>query len=84
MVYKDDEIKRLLREEQARGKGKLPPLSEEVIKRKLEQLRVVENLLAERNYDRFLTRLSEAGLQRGSSDYMLAVAAWLDHWIGQR
>ncbi len=84
MVYSDNEVKRLLREEQARGKGKRPPLSEEVVKRKLGQLRVVENLLAERNFDRFLTRLSEAGLQRGSSDYMLAVAAWLDHWRGRR
>lgn len=84
MVYKDDEIRRLLREEQTRGKGKVPSLSEEVIKRKLKELKVVENLLAELNLDRFRTRLSEAGLKPGSDEYKLAVGAWLDRWIGQR
>jgi len=84
MVYSDDEVKRLLREERARGKKKPPPLSEDVIKRKLEQLQVVENLLAESNYQRFLSRLSEAGLTPDSSEYALAALAWLDHWRGQR
>jgi hypothetical protein len=84
MVYNDDEIRRLLREERTRGKGKHPPLSEEVVKRKLEQLRVVENLLAEQNFQRFLGRLSEAGLLPGSYEYTLAAVAWLDHWRGQR
>ncbi len=84
MVYDNDEIKRLLKEERARGRRKRPPISEEVVKRKLEQLRVVDNLLAEQNLTRFLNRLSEAGLERNSNEYMLAVAAWLDHWHGRR
>lgn len=84
MVYDDDEVRRLLREERARGKRKHPPISEKVTKRKLEQLRVVDNLLAEQNLTRFLNRISEAGLVPDSYEYMLAVAAWLDHWRGQR
>lgn len=84
MVYDDGEIKRLLREEQSRGKGKRPPASEQVLKQYLQRLRIVDDLLAERNFNRFLRRLNEAGLQEGSVHYKLAVDAWLDHWHGRR
>jgi len=84
MVYDDDEIKRLLKEERARGKRQRQPLSETVIRRKLEQMRVVDDLLAERNFVRFLHRLNEAGLETDSDGYKLAVGAWLDHWRGRQ
>ncbi len=84
MVYGDDEIKRLLKEERARGKRKRPPISEELVKQTLEQMRVVDNLLAEQNLMRFLRRLNEAGLESDSDEYKLAIGAWLDHWHGRR
>ena len=80
MVYKDDEIKRLVKEERHRGKKTSPPLTEAVARRNLERLRVVENLLAERHYSRFIRRLTESGLETDSVEYQMAVAAWLDHW----
>jgi hypothetical protein len=84
MVYKDDEIKRLVKEERHRGKKTSPPLTEAVARRNLERLRVVENLLAERHYSRFIRRLTESGLETDSVEYQMAVAAWLDHWRDQR
>lgn len=84
MVYYDGEIKRLLKEERSRGRGKRPPTSEQAVKRHLQRLRIVDDLLAERNFNRFLRRLNEAGLQEGSDHYKLAVGAWLDHWRGRR
>ncbi len=84
MVYKKDEIKRLLKEERHRGRETSPPLTEAVAKRNLERLRVVDSLLAERHYSRFIRRLSESGFETDSEEYQMAVAAWLDHWRGQR
>src|SRR4030095_12650333 len=66
MVYKDDEMKRLVKEERHRGKKTSPPLTEAVARRNLERLRVVENLLAERHYSRFIRRLTESGLETDS------------------
>ena len=79
MAYKDDEIKQLLREERSRGKRRPPPLKEQIEKRLLE-LRIVEELLKERNISLFLKALNAIGLCKGSDDYNLALEAWHDHW----
>jgi hypothetical protein len=82
MVYDDDEIRRHLKAERARGKR--PPISEAAAKKLLIQKQVVRNLLAERNFNKFLQRLSDIGLRVGSKDHQDCVDAWLDHRRGQR
>jgi hypothetical protein len=84
MVYDTDEIARLLKEERSRGRKCSPPLSQEVLGKKIEQRQLVEKLLAERHLSRFKRRLIEVGLAVESEEYQIAVAAWLDHWRGPR
>ena len=81
MVYDDDEIRRHLKAEHARGKK--PPISETVAKKLLKENQIVQNLLAESNFNKFLQRLSEFGLRVGSKEHQDCVDAWLDHWRGQ-
>ena len=82
MPYKDDEIRQLLREERSRGRK--PPLSQEEIRRQLENLRIVEGLLKERNISNFIKALSEIGLRKESKYYHEALVAWHDHWRRRR
>jgi hypothetical protein len=84
MVYDNDEIARLLKEERSRGRKGSPPLSQAVVEKKIEQLKLVEKLLAEKHLSRFKRRLIEVGLGVDSEEYQMAVAAWLDHWSGRR
>lgn len=82
MTYKDDEIRRHLKSERARGKK--PPLSDAVLKRLLKENEIVRNLLAEPNLEQFKKRLSDLGLRTGSKEHQECVDAWLDHWRGPR
>lgn len=82
MTYKKDEIKQLLREERSRGKK--PPQPEEVIRRKLAQMRFIDFVTEEKNLSNFLKALNAIGLHKGTPDYDHALEAWHEYWQGHR
>ncbi len=84
MAYDDNEIKRFSKEQQARSKHRRPPTPENVVRKHLEELRVVEMLLAERDFGKYIRRLNENGLKAGSKEYLLALSAWHDRWHGRQ
>ena len=77
MAYKDEEIKRLLKEEQSRGKR--PPIPEEIYKERIKKLRDLRKALESDDWDLFKKVLNGYGIKEGTQEYQNAVEIWNRH-----
>ena len=74
MAYKDDEIKRLLKEEQSRGKRPAP--SEEVYKARIKKLTDLRKVLESGDWNLFKKTLNGYGIKEGTKEWHDAVEIW--------
>lgn len=74
MAYKDDQIRRLIKEERSRGKR--PPTPEEIYKARIKKLKDFRKVLESDNWDLFKKMLNAYGLKEGTKEWNEAVKIW--------
>jgi hypothetical protein len=74
MAYDDEEIRRLLKEEQSRGKR--PPPTEEIYKARIKKLKDFRKALESGNWDLFRKMLNGYGLKEGTKEWNDAEKIW--------
>jgi hypothetical protein len=74
MDWDPEEIEKIRREEQARGKK--PPVPEEIIREKIKKLKDLQNLLEKGDLILFENYLHAHGLKQGTKEWEEAIKVW--------